>query len=159
MSGFFNTDKANGRKPAAASDKNSTDVCLKVTSQKFKTMHFRMLRHTPLQQLVDVYTGKYDVFSFQFLYNGQRINPKLTALQFGMKDGDEIDAMLHADGGGRLPLNVFRYDVEVSLVRAFGWSDGEKPRMFKSRRGDGKATTGALERAAERRRSGATQRR
>ncbi|KAL6228281.1 PREDICTED: small ubiquitin-related modifier 2-like [Fragaria vesca subsp. vesca] len=102
MSGLMNTDKDNGKKPAAAaSERKSTDVNLKVKSQKFRTMYFRMKRHTPLQKLVDVYTRKYDVYSFKFLYDGQGINPKLTALQSGMKDGDEIDAMLHADGGGR----------------------------------------------------------
>ncbi|KAL6225903.1 hypothetical protein ACLB2K_004752 [Fragaria x ananassa] len=64
----MNTDKDNAKKPAAAtsaSERKSTDVNLKVKSQKFRTMYFRMKRHTPLQKLVDVYTRKYDVYSFK----------------------------------------------------------------------------------------------
>ncbi|KAM5558322.1 small ubiquitin-related modifier 1 [Rosa sericea] len=101
MSGIMNRNKDNGKKPAAASGPNSTDVNLKVKNQKMKTMYFRMRRNTPLQELIDVYCKKNDVYHFRFLFDGHGINPKLTALQSGMKDGDEISAMLHVDGGGR----------------------------------------------------------
>ncbi|KAK9950678.1 hypothetical protein M0R45_006154 [Rubus argutus] len=95
-------NRDNGKKPAAAAadEQRSTDVNLKVKSQKRKTMYFRMKRDTPLQELIDVYSKRYDIYNFRFLFNGQGINPKLTAIQSGMKDGDEIDAMLHVDGGG-----------------------------------------------------------
>lgn len=92
-------NRDNGKKPAAAKQR-SADVNLKVKSQKRKTMYFRMKRDTPLQELIDVYSKRYDIFNFRFLFDGQGFNPKLTAIQAGMKDGDEIDAMLHVDGGG-----------------------------------------------------------
>lgn len=44
-------------------------------------MYFRMKRDTPLQELIDVYSKRYDIYNFRFLFNGQGINPKLTAIQ------------------------------------------------------------------------------
>ncbi|CAK7328440.1 unnamed protein product [Dovyalis caffra] len=65
-------------------------------------MFFRVKNSAKLTKLMDIYCEKRGLKpkTVQFIYNHRRITRRHTPAGLQMKDGDEIDAMLHFNGGG-----------------------------------------------------------
>ncbi|PON88687.1 Rad60/SUMO-like domain containing protein [Trema orientale] len=64
--------------------------------------YFQIKINCPLFKLLKTFCRhqNVDYKTMQFLYNGKRIHPKQTPKSLNMKDGDQIDAISHIDGGG-----------------------------------------------------------
>ncbi|XP_024990512.1 small ubiquitin-related modifier 2-like [Cynara cardunculus var. scolymus] len=79
-------------------------ITLKVVSQLNELdPYFRVRRDEPLQQLMMRWSGRAgvdDYRTFRFLFDGDRVPENETADEFGLLDGDSIDAMHDQDGGG-----------------------------------------------------------
>ncbi|KAL9661817.1 hypothetical protein QQ045_026645 [Rhodiola kirilowii] len=77
-------------------------VCRYIGSQEHKTLSFQIKGDAPLKKLVDKYFEKASVARtlVELIYNGERLQVQRTPDQLGMKDMVEIDAMVHANGGG-----------------------------------------------------------
>ncbi|KAL9151966.1 hypothetical protein ABFS82_11G087200 [Erythranthe guttata] len=78
-------------------------VTLSIKSQDGDRIYYRLPRDRKIQFLLSAYCkGKNLNFAtVVFLYNGERIKTSKTANELGMEDGDQIDAMVHQNGGGR----------------------------------------------------------
>ncbi|XP_058746872.1 small ubiquitin-related modifier 2-like [Vicia villosa] len=71
-------------------------IVLKVKGQVgFETL-FKMKRSRPLEKLMDAYCCRYcfDFHEIAFLFNGRLVEWDQTPYELGMKDGDEMLAML-----------------------------------------------------------------
>ncbi|XP_062104919.1 small ubiquitin-related modifier 2-like [Humulus lupulus] len=69
-----------------------------VTSETFFTIRKKCRLYKLLHRFCE--HQNVDYRNMEFLYNGKRISPKHTPHSLKMEDGDHIDAMMHADGGG-----------------------------------------------------------
>ncbi|KAF4376859.1 small ubiquitin-related modifier 2 isoform X1 [Cannabis sativa] len=79
-------------------------VSIKVVSQGTanKETYFKINKKCRLFKLLQTFCNhqNVDYRDMQFLFNGKRISPKHTPHSLKMKDDDQIDAMMHTDGGG-----------------------------------------------------------
>ncbi|ESQ32431.1 hypothetical protein EUTSA_v10005530mg [Eutrema salsugineum] len=81
----------------------STHVTLKVKGQDEKELRvFRMRRNAAMRKVMNCYSEvrgvEYNTYVF-LLEDGSRIREESTPDELEIKDGDQIDAMLHQDGG------------------------------------------------------------
>ncbi|KAL7145211.1 hypothetical protein ABFS83_07G065600 [Erythranthe nasuta] len=78
-------------------------VTLSIKSQDGDGIYYRFPRGRKVQFLLLEYCkGKnLNYATVVFLYNGERIKTSKTANELGMENGDQIDAMVHQNGGGR----------------------------------------------------------
>ncbi|KAL9162091.1 hypothetical protein ABFS82_07G066200 [Erythranthe guttata] len=78
-------------------------VTFSIKSQDGDREYYRFPRDRKIQFLLSEYCkGKnLDYATVVFLYNGERIKTSKTPNALGMEDGDQIDAMVHQNGGGR----------------------------------------------------------
>ncbi|CAA2956105.1 small ubiquitin-related modifier 1-like isoform X2 [Olea europaea var. sylvestris] len=92
-----NLAQEEGKKPGL----NSSFINIGVHSQEADVVFFRIKRTTQLKKLMNAYCDKRDrdIVYFEFLLNGDRIKGEQTPNELGMKDGDQIDAFTHCDGG------------------------------------------------------------
>ncbi|CAM8898524.1 unnamed protein product [Rhodiola kirilowii] len=92
---------ADRRKKSSVPEK-SRIVTISVNCQEHETLSFRIKGDAPLKKLVDKYFEKASVARtlVELIYNGERLQVQRTPDQLGMKDMVEIDAMVHANGGG-----------------------------------------------------------
>ncbi|KAG6499429.1 small ubiquitin-related modifier 2-like [Zingiber officinale] len=77
-------------------------INLKVKRQDEKEVFFRIKRSTQLQKLMKAYCDRESVHInyFVFLFDGRKLRGEQTPNELEMEEGDEINAMLHQDGGG-----------------------------------------------------------
>ncbi|XP_044487676.1 small ubiquitin-related modifier 2-like [Mangifera indica] len=76
-------------------------VMLTVKNQEGNKLFFKVKGDQKLKKLLLAYCKKQILpyGAVQFLINGERFDHNLTPIQAELKDGDEIDAMVHASGG------------------------------------------------------------
>ncbi|XP_060959569.1 small ubiquitin-related modifier 2 isoform X2 [Cannabis sativa] len=76
-------------------------VSIKVGTANKET-YFKINKKCRLFKLLQTFCNhqNVDYRDMQFLFNGKRISPKHTPHSLKMKDDDQIDAMMHTDGGG-----------------------------------------------------------
>ncbi|CAM6114627.1 unnamed protein product [Calypogeia fissa] len=79
-------------------------INLKVKGQDGGEVFFRIKSSATLRKLMNAYCERQsvDASSIAFLFDGRRLRAEQTPAELDMEDGDEIDAMLHQTGGGRL---------------------------------------------------------
>ncbi|PWA85292.1 hypothetical protein CTI12_AA151900 [Artemisia annua] len=94
-------------KPVKSEDKKpfgnqSVHINLKVKSQDGMEVSFRIKRNTKLQTLINEYCDKQskETKGSVILLNGDHFSAEKTPDELEMEDGDEIEFMLHMDGGG-----------------------------------------------------------
>ncbi|XP_070035771.1 small ubiquitin-related modifier 1-like [Nicotiana tomentosiformis] len=77
-------------------------IVIHVTAQDGGKLFFKLQVTTPLQKLMKVYCDKkfMNMEQIVFLFDSKRIRGKQTPKELEMMDGDEINAMLHMNGGG-----------------------------------------------------------
>ncbi|KXZ50359.1 hypothetical protein GPECTOR_16g532 [Gonium pectorale] len=80
-------------------------INLVVKDQHANEVRFKVNRHkTKMEKVFNAFyhkTGR-DPGSLRFLFEGTRVNPQATPEQFGMDDGDTIDAVEEQVGGTML---------------------------------------------------------
>ncbi|XP_049344413.1 uncharacterized protein LOC125808793 [Solanum verrucosum] len=83
----------NGNRVSPRSTVNQDDTIL----------HFKVNPSTIMKDIFMSYSSKKQMMNykvFRFFFDGKRLSPKKTVNELGLKNGDEIDAMIHQDGGG-----------------------------------------------------------
>ncbi|KAG5588517.1 hypothetical protein H5410_048951 [Solanum commersonii] len=81
----------------------ATKFDIHVLSQDESIIILRMSPNMIMEKLFKSYCKKKQIIDYktiQFLFDGQHISPKMIIHELGLKDGDQIDAMLHQTGGG-----------------------------------------------------------
>ncbi|KAH6832634.1 hypothetical protein C2S53_006421 [Perilla frutescens var. hirtella] len=75
-----------------------------IKSQDGDTAYYRVEREKKIGVLLSIYCKGRNIkkSDVTFIHDGVRIQPTKTFIQLGIKDGDEIDAMVHQNGGGYL---------------------------------------------------------
>jgi small ubiquitin-related modifier len=79
-------------------------ITLRVKAQDSEEVHFKIKSNTPLKKLMEKYSqriGKSDLSELNFLYDGVRVNAGSTPQVLGMRNGDELEAVVIQVGGGR----------------------------------------------------------
>nr|XP_016463360.1 PREDICTED: small ubiquitin-related modifier 1-like [Nicotiana tabacum] len=91
-------DQEKKKKPV----EESPYIVVHVTAQDGGKLFFKLQETTPLQKLMKVYCDKkfMNMEQIAFLFDSKRIRGKQTPKELEMMDGDEINAMLHMNGGG-----------------------------------------------------------
>ncbi|WOH16388.1 hypothetical protein DCAR_0935941 [Daucus carota subsp. sativus] len=95
-----------GKKRALGPMEESHDIMtIKVKSQ-VKEVHFSVKRNTKLQKIFKMFCDKAQVEyrSMRFLIDGARVSPTATPEELNMRDGDEVEAMIYAGGGGNAAI-------------------------------------------------------
>ncbi|KAL3359985.1 hypothetical protein AABB24_016472, partial [Solanum stoloniferum] len=78
-------------------------IKLKIKAQDDTILHFKVNPSTIMKDIFMSYSSKKQMMNykvFRFFFDGKRLSPKKTVNELGLKNGDEIDAMIHQDGGG-----------------------------------------------------------
>ncbi|KAK6138565.1 hypothetical protein DH2020_027690 [Rehmannia glutinosa] len=77
-------------------------VALVLKSQDGDVLRYRFPRDKRMQFLFSTYCQdkNLDYKVVVFLYDGRRVKSTKTPSELGIEDGDEIDCMVHHDGGG-----------------------------------------------------------
>ncbi|KAI3469990.1 hypothetical protein Pfo_026653 [Paulownia fortunei] len=77
-------------------------VKLSIKSQDGDIAYYRFMRDKRMQYLFSTYCKdkNLDYNAVAFVYNGQRIKATRSPAELGMEDEDEIDVMVHQNGGG-----------------------------------------------------------
>ncbi|KAM6566785.1 hypothetical protein CsatA_025913 [Cannabis sativa] len=89
---FEDESKAPPTSPSSSTSKGTAN----------KETYFKINKKCRLFKLLQTFCNhqNVDYRDMQFLFNGKRISPKHTPHSLKMKDDDQIDAMMHTDGGG-----------------------------------------------------------
>eukprot|EP00245_Coleochaete_scutata_P007834 TRINITY_DN23615_c0_g1_i1.p1 TRINITY_DN23615_c0_g1~~TRINITY_DN23615_c0_g1_i1.p1 ORF type:complete len:103 (+),score=36.30 TRINITY_DN23615_c0_g1_i1:102-410(+) len=76
-------------------------INLKVKGQDGNEVFFRIKSTATFKKLMTAYCDRQslDMNSIAFLFDGRRLRSEQTPEELEMEDGDEIDAMLHQQGG------------------------------------------------------------
>ncbi|XP_038974181.1 small ubiquitin-related modifier 1-like isoform X2 [Phoenix dactylifera] len=85
----------------------SSRINIKIVSNDgYDSVTVRVKRSVKMKDLMKAYNDRRSVDSntFEFLLDGHRIQGEQTPDELEMKDGDEIDAMVHGHGGSFLLL-------------------------------------------------------
>nr|XP_025888789.1 uncharacterized protein LOC104649407 isoform X1 [Solanum lycopersicum] len=83
----------NGNRVSSRSTVNQDDTIL----------HFKVNTSTIMKDIFMSYSSKKQMMNykvFRFFLDGKRLSSHKTVNELGLKNGDEIDAMIHQDGGG-----------------------------------------------------------
>ncbi|XP_038685101.1 small ubiquitin-related modifier 1-like [Tripterygium wilfordii] len=99
MSGFRSEGRYKRKRPLSP----SAHINLTVKAQDGEEVIYRIKRNTPLLKLMTTFCYKkyLDIDSTVFLCDGRVIKGKQTSEELNLKDGDELDAMRHQEGGAR----------------------------------------------------------
>ncbi|XP_076906988.1 small ubiquitin-related modifier 2-like [Bidens hawaiensis] len=81
---------------------HSTHINIKVKRQYGAEVSIRIKRNAQLKKLINAYCDAQSVEKneFVFLFDGRQVKAEKTPDELEMKEGDEIDAMMHQNGGG-----------------------------------------------------------
>ncbi|KAL4570655.1 hypothetical protein LXL04_026315 [Taraxacum kok-saghyz] len=100
MSGINGLADEDEKKPIV----QSTHITIKVNVHQREKLElfFRIKRNTKLKKLVDACCDRQSLEKklVDFLIDGTRLREEQTPDELEMEEGDEIDVMLHHDGGG-----------------------------------------------------------
>ncbi|KAG5588516.1 hypothetical protein H5410_048950 [Solanum commersonii] len=80
----------------------TTTIEIHVQSQDGSIIIFNVSPDTITKKIFKIYCKKkqMDYKTVRFLFDGKRVSPAKTIDENGLKNGDEIVAVLHQDGGG-----------------------------------------------------------
>ncbi|KAL1807164.1 hypothetical protein ACET3Z_030232 [Daucus carota] len=94
-----------GKKRATEQMEEPREITVKVKSQ-VKEVSFKVKHNTKMQKIFKKFCDKSQVEyrTMQFFFDGSRVPPTATPHELNMSDGDEIEAMIHAGGGGNPPI-------------------------------------------------------
>ncbi|KAL4326508.1 hypothetical protein AHAS_Ahas13G0007100 [Arachis hypogaea] len=86
-------------------DRQYVEIC--ITDQNDRRMYFKVNPVKPLSLTFEIYCERchLEYSTLQFLYNGCRVHGKYTPKKLKMKNGDEILAVKHVDGGSVAALS------------------------------------------------------
>ena len=75
-------------------------ISMKIVSQDGQSLFFKIKSTTVLHKLCDAWLSRMGVdrYSVHFMFDGTRIDPRLTAECYGLEDGDVIDVELYQQG-------------------------------------------------------------
>ncbi|XP_019707332.2 small ubiquitin-related modifier 1-like isoform X1 [Elaeis guineensis] len=86
------------------SDRSSRINIKIVSNDGYDSVTVRVKRSIKMKDLMKAYNDRRSVGdnTFEFLLDGHRIQGEQTPDELEMKDGDEIDAMVHGHGGSAI---------------------------------------------------------
>lgn len=91
-------NKIEDNKKIEGKDERAT---INVVDTENNSLSFKLKKNKSLGKMMEVYCSKQGraLTGVRFLFNGQRIHPKQTMEELGMKDQDTIDVMAEQRGG------------------------------------------------------------
>nr|XP_009780672.1 PREDICTED: small ubiquitin-related modifier 1-like [Nicotiana sylvestris] len=78
---------------------------LRIKSQDGSFVYFKVKPTSVMKEIFKSYAKSKQILeykTFRFLFNGKRLYSKKTVNESGLKDDDEIDAMMYQHGGGHV---------------------------------------------------------
>ncbi|XP_017225819.1 small ubiquitin-related modifier 2 [Daucus carota subsp. sativus] len=95
-----------GKKRASGQMEQTHDIITVVVKSQVKEVHFKVKRNTKMQKIFKMFCDKAQVEfrSMRFLIDGCRVSPTATPEELNMRDGDEVEAMIYAGGGGNVAI-------------------------------------------------------
>nr|XP_016489554.1 PREDICTED: small ubiquitin-related modifier 1-like [Nicotiana tabacum] len=93
------------KKPLEEPSHQNQCLNLRIKSQDGGVAHFKVKSNTVMKEIFMAYAKSKQILeykTFRFLFNGKRLYNKKTVNESGLKNGDEIDAMMYQHGGGHV---------------------------------------------------------
>ncbi|OAY24687.1 hypothetical protein MANES_17G035500v8 [Manihot esculenta] len=83
-------------------DRPAEGINVTVRSQDGQEKHYRIKLGTPIAKLLRYYcdTKQLEYYTMVFLIKGRRFNQTKTPAELNLKDGVQIEAFMHQNGGG-----------------------------------------------------------
>ncbi|XP_059311430.1 small ubiquitin-related modifier 2-like [Lycium ferocissimum] len=98
------TEKKTERPFEESTGSNSENcVYLRIKSQDGTSVYLTVDPSSVMKVIFKEYCKRKQIIYYKtvrFFFNGQRISPRKTVNEHGLENNDEIDAMLHQEGGG-----------------------------------------------------------
>ncbi|OIT34130.1 PREDICTED: small ubiquitin-related modifier 2-like [Nicotiana attenuata] len=93
------------KRPLEEPSHQNQHLNLRIKSQDGSFVHFKVKPTSVMKEIFKAYVKSKQILeykTFRFLFNGKRIYSKKTVNESGLKDDDEIDAMMYQHGGGHV---------------------------------------------------------
>ena len=77
-------------------------IHLKVTSQVYEEILFKVKRTTVFEKLIDKYCERFNITNkntVRFIFDGENINRKKTPADLNLEEGDTIECVIEQVGG------------------------------------------------------------
>ncbi|KAF7837878.1 small ubiquitin-related modifier 2 [Senna tora] len=94
-------------------DQHSADdkISISIKGQDGRELFYQVRRYTQLIKVMRSYCDRRQLQfeTIRFIYRGKRLRPTQTPTSARLKDGAQIDAMRHQEGGGWNHHHIFQF--------------------------------------------------